>query len=213
MRSCVCLSESERVIGGRKPRVESGYFSLEKPKPEQHQQEQLASSSSSSSRLRYSTSEPVLFPSLSSHTSPDTHTTHSDFTDTPAVSPSVDAPHTHTSATTHTVRSSSPRTSANMPTLPSPLSSSQSSLDSESSPERRSRVVNLGGEIVSEAGGINVRPGRGGRSYAALADVPRARRLSHREAFRSERKRQELRARTRSPGREEVERLFGHQRK
>ncbi|XP_060778752.1 trichohyalin isoform X3 [Neoarius graeffei] len=209
------VRESERVIGGRKPRVESGYFSLEKPKPEQHQQEQLASSSSSSSssRLRYSTSEPVLFPSPSSHTSPDTHTTHSDFTDTPAVSPSVDAPHTHTSATTHTVRSSSPRTSANMPTLPSPLSSSQSSLDSESSPERRSRVVNLGGEIVSEAGGINVRPGRGGRSYAALADVPRARRLSHREAFRSERKRQELRARTRSPGREEVERLFGHQRK
>ncbi|KAB5587278.1 hypothetical protein PHYPO_G00011340 [Pangasianodon hypophthalmus] len=142
------------AIGGRKPRVESGYFSLEKPKPEPHQQEQLSSSSStsSSSRLR-----------------------------------------------THT--------------LASPLSSSQSSLDSESSPERQSRVVRVGGATISEPGGISGRPGRGGRSYAALADVPRARRLSHREAFRSERKRQELRARTRSPGREEVERLFGHQRK
>ncbi|XP_053091725.1 trichohyalin isoform X6 [Pangasianodon hypophthalmus] len=48
------VRDSERVIGGRKPRVESGYFSLEKPKPEPHQQEQLSSSSStsSSSRLR-----------------------------------------------------------------------------------------------------------------------------------------------------------------
>lgn len=73
--------------------------------------------------------------------------------------------------------------------------------------------MSVGGATMSEAGGINVKPGRGGQSYVALADVPRARRLSHREAFRSERKRQELRARTRSPGREEVERLFGHQRK
>ncbi|MCJ8729074.1 hypothetical protein PDJAM_G00012200 [Pangasius djambal] len=212
------VRDSERVIGGRKPRVESGYFSLEKPKPEPHQQEQLSSSSStsSSSRLRYSTSEPALFPSPSSHdthTSPDTHTTHSDFTDTPTVSQSVDAPHTHSSPAAHTVRSPSPRTSANTHTLASPLSSSQSSLESESSPERRSRVVRVGGATVSEPGGIGGRPGRGGRSYVALADVPRARRLSHREAFRSERKRQELRARTRSPGREEVERLFGHQRK
>ncbi|KAI5106710.1 centrosome-associated protein CEP250 isoform X4 [Silurus meridionalis] len=48
------VRESERVIGGRKPRVESGYFSLEKPKPEQPLQEALSSlsSSSSSSRLR-----------------------------------------------------------------------------------------------------------------------------------------------------------------
>ncbi|MCI4374934.1 hypothetical protein PGIGA_G00012190, partial [Pangasianodon gigas] len=212
------VRDSERVIGGRKPRVESGYFSLEKPKPEPHQQEQLSSSSStsSSSRLRYSTSEPALFPSPSSHsthTSPDTHTTHSDFTDTPTVSQSVDAPHTHSSPATHTVRSPSPRTSGSTHTLASPLSSSQSSLDSESSPERRSCVVRVGGATISEPGGISGRPGRGGRSYVALADVPRARRLSHREAFRSERKRQELRARTRSPGREEVERLFGHQRK
>ncbi|KAM9488650.1 myosin phosphatase Rho-interacting protein isoform 3-T3 [Clarias gariepinus] len=204
------VRDSERVPGGRKPRVESGYFSLEKPKADQPQQEALSpsSSSSSSSRLRYSTSEPALFPS-DTHDSPDTHTTHSDFSDTPADSRSADAPRTHSALTTHTARSSSPHTR----TLASPLSSSQSSLDSESSPERRSRAGRVGGATTSEVGGIDARPRRGGRSYAALADVPRARRLSHREAFRSERKRQELRARTQSPGREEVERLFGHQRK
>uniref|UniRef100_A0A671RBA1 Centrosome-associated protein CEP250-like n=1 Tax=Sinocyclocheilus anshuiensis TaxID=1608454 RepID=A0A671RBA1_9TELE len=81
-------------------------------------------------------------------------------------------------------RLSSPNSHANV--LPSSLSSSQSSLDSEQSPESR-----VG------------RAGRGGQGYAALADVPRARRLSHRDAYRSSQKRQELRARTRSPGREE----------
>lgn len=55
--------------------------------------------------------------------------------------------------------------------------------------------------------------GRSSQEYATLSDVPRARRLSYREAFRSEKKRQELRARTRSPGREEVARLFGHERR
>uniref|UniRef100_A0A671RB29 Centrosome-associated protein CEP250-like n=1 Tax=Sinocyclocheilus anshuiensis TaxID=1608454 RepID=A0A671RB29_9TELE len=90
-------------------------------------------------------------------------------------------------------RLSSPNSHANV--LPSSLSSSQSSLDSEQSPESR-----VG------------RAGRGGQGYAALADVPRARRLSHRDAYRSSQKRQELRARTRSPGREEVERLFGRER-
>lgn len=55
--------------------------------------------------------------------------------------------------------------------------------------------------------------GRSGSEYAALSDVPRARRLSYREAFRSEKKHQELRARTRSPGREEVARLFGQERR
>lgn len=55
--------------------------------------------------------------------------------------------------------------------------------------------------------------GRSGREYAALSDVPRARRLNYREAFRSEKKRQELRERTRSPGREEVARLFGEERR
>lgn len=82
----------------------------------------------------------------------------------------------------------------------STISSSQSSLDSEPSGtppswESRGRV------------------GRSGREYPALSDVPRARRLTYNEAFRSEKQRQELRARTRSPGREEVARLFGEERR
>uniref|UniRef100_A0A671WNX7 Myosin phosphatase Rho interacting protein n=1 Tax=Sparus aurata TaxID=8175 RepID=A0A671WNX7_SPAAU len=63
----------------------------------------------------------------------------------------------------------------------------------------------------SSLGALRGRVGRSGREYAMLSDVPRARRLSYREAFRSEKKRQELRARTRSPGREEVARLFGQE--
>uniref|UniRef100_A0A3Q0RG39 Myosin phosphatase Rho interacting protein n=1 Tax=Amphilophus citrinellus TaxID=61819 RepID=A0A3Q0RG39_AMPCI len=86
----------------------------------------------------------------------------------------------------------------------STISSSQSSLDSEPSGATSTWEGHSGG-----GGG---RVGRSGREYAALADVPRARRLSYREAFRSEKKRQELRARTRSPGREEVARLFGEER-
>uniref|UniRef100_A0A673BXY8 Myosin phosphatase Rho interacting protein n=1 Tax=Sphaeramia orbicularis TaxID=375764 RepID=A0A673BXY8_9TELE len=87
--------------------------------------------------------------------------------------------------------------------------SSQSSLDSEPSStaapswEGRSGGISCGGSRV----------GRSGREYAALSDVPRARRLTYREAFRSEKKRQDLRTRTRSPGREEVARLFGEERK
>uniref|UniRef100_A0A4W6G3U2 Myosin phosphatase Rho interacting protein n=1 Tax=Lates calcarifer TaxID=8187 RepID=A0A4W6G3U2_LATCA len=70
-----------------------------------------------------------------------------------------------------------------------------------------------GGGSANSVSGGGGRVGRSGREYAALSDVPRARRLSYREAFRSEKKRQELRARTRSPGREEVARLFGEERK
>ncbi|XP_037392860.1 plectin isoform X4 [Pygocentrus nattereri] len=208
-RSVSCLSQhsedSGSVIGGRKPRVESGYFSLEKAKPEEQQPQQLqeqqqppqhlplsSSSSSSSSRLRYSSSDSMLCssssPSLNTH-STNTHATH---TDAHTLSP-PDTRDTHS----RTLRSS--------------LSSSQSSLDSEPGVEGRGSVQ-VGGATTSTAGSM-ARMGRGGRSYAVLADVPRARRLSHREAFRTERKRQELRERTRSPGREEVERLFGHQRR
>ncbi|XP_031417112.1 protein outspread isoform X3 [Clupea harengus] len=159
-RSASCLSEDAASLGsgGRKVRVESGYFSLEKPKAEL-------------------SPEPATAPPLQSlpfssryHTSPDLHA---------ATSPTSPPP------------------------LPSPspfLSSSQSSLDSEPSWEEPS------------SGGSSSRAGRCGRNYVVLADVPRARRLNHREAFRSE-KRQELRTRTRSPGREEVARLFGNDRR
>ncbi|XP_056390926.1 TRIO and F-actin-binding protein-like [Hyla sarda] len=51
------------------------------------------------------------------------------------------------------------------------------------------------------------------REYAVLADVPRARRISHKEVFQVERKRLEQQTRARSPGREEVARLFGQQRR
>ncbi|XP_045442388.1 myosin phosphatase Rho-interacting protein isoform X5 [Pipistrellus kuhlii] len=51
------------------------------------------------------------------------------------------------------------------------------------------------------------------RQYAALADIPKAIRISHREAFQVERRRLERRTRARSPGREEVARLFGYERR
>ncbi|XP_073492415.1 myosin phosphatase Rho-interacting protein isoform X1 [Aquarana catesbeiana] len=51
------------------------------------------------------------------------------------------------------------------------------------------------------------------KEYALLADVPRARRISQRELFQVEKKRLEQRSRGRSPGREEVARLFGQQRR
>ncbi|XP_075141320.1 myosin phosphatase Rho-interacting protein isoform X9 [Leptodactylus fuscus] len=51
------------------------------------------------------------------------------------------------------------------------------------------------------------------REYVTLADVPRARRITHREVFQVERKRLEQKTRARSPGREEVARLFGQQRR
>ncbi|XP_042608210.1 myosin phosphatase Rho-interacting protein-like isoform X6 [Cyprinus carpio] len=161
--------DSGNASVGRKPRVESGYFSLEKSKPEedeerQHhrQQKQEPSPPTQQQHLLSSSSTTS---SSSSRSSPD--------------------------------RLSSPNSHANI--LPSSLSSSQSSLDSEQGPE-------------SCVGGASGRAGRGGQGYVALADVPRARRLSHRDAYRSSQKRQELRARTRSPGREEVERLFGRER-
>ncbi|GLD57474.1 myosin phosphatase Rho-interacting protein isoform X7, partial [Lates japonicus] len=97
----------------------------------------------------------------------------------------------------------------------STISSSQSSLDSDPSgttPTWEGCGGGGGGSANSVSGGGG-RVGRSGREYAALSDVPRARRLSYREAFRSEKKRQELRARTRSPGREEVARLFGEERR
>ncbi|KAM9336631.1 myosin phosphatase Rho-interacting protein [Symphorus nematophorus] len=183
---------------GRKVRVESGYFSLEKTKsldpslqsaqhsqPPQPPQHLPLSSSASSSSLgalspRYnSESDPQLSPFQPSQ----------DPLPSPGalVSPSY-----------------------------STISSSQSSLDSEPSSTTPTWEGHSGGggSTGSASGGVGgSRVGRSGREYAALSDVPRARRLTYREAFRSEKKRQELRARTRSPGREEVARLFGQERR
>ncbi|XP_028989971.1 golgin subfamily B member 1 isoform X3 [Betta splendens] len=179
------------VTIGRKVRVESGYFSLEKTKSEPspqsaHQSQPLQppqhlplSSSVSSSSLgapnsRYnSESEP--------QTSP--------------CQPSQDP-----------LRSPGALVSPSYSTI----SSSQSSLESEPSSTTPTWEGHSGSGGSISGGG---RVGRSGREYAALSDVPRARRLNYREAFRSEKKRQELRARTRSPGREEVARLFGEERR
>uniref|UniRef100_A0A8C7P2I2 PH domain-containing protein n=1 Tax=Oncorhynchus mykiss TaxID=8022 RepID=A0A8C7P2I2_ONCMY len=94
----------------------------------------------------------------------------------------------------------------------STVSSSQSSLDSEPSSNALS-WDSRGGAGGNVGGGGGGRVGRPGKDYVVLSNVPRARRLSHREAFRSDKKRVELRARTRSPGREEVARLFGLERR
>uniref|UniRef100_A0A674NBM5 Myosin phosphatase Rho interacting protein n=1 Tax=Takifugu rubripes TaxID=31033 RepID=A0A674NBM5_TAKRU len=187
---CVTYQDDgSTVFTGRKVRVESGYFSLEKTKsepcsqPAQHSQPPqhlpLCSSASSSTvgalSPRYtSESEPQLSPYQSSQDplpSPGT-----------LVSPSY-----------------------------STISSSQSSLDSE--PSGPSPSCEGGRESNGSTCGGENRVGRSGNEYAALSDVPRARRLSYREAFRPEKKHQELRARTRSPGREEVARLFGQERR
>uniref|UniRef100_A0A8C5GRW6 Myosin phosphatase Rho-interacting protein-like n=1 Tax=Gouania willdenowi TaxID=441366 RepID=A0A8C5GRW6_GOUWI len=156
------------VSTGRKVRVESGYFSLEKTKSEpsplsQHTHQHLPlSSSASSSSSSLGAPTPRYISESQTQTTP--HHPPQD----PLPSPG----------------------SLNSPSY-STISSTQSSLDSDPS-----------GAMV----------GRSGREYAALSDVPRARRLNYREAFRSDKKRQELRTRTRSPGREEVARLFGEER-
>ncbi|XP_043957544.1 plectin isoform X2 [Gambusia affinis] len=160
------------VSSGRKVRVESGYFSLEKTKSEPNPappQHLPLSSSASSSSLGASRYEP----------------------DLPAPQRSPDP---------------LPSPKALVSPSYSTISSSQSSLDSE--PSSRASPTWVGG-TARVAG----RAGRSGREYTALSDVPRARILSYKEAFRSEKRRQELRERTRSPGREEVVRLFGEERR
>ncbi|KAM3859551.1 LOW QUALITY PROTEIN: myosin phosphatase Rho-interacting protein [Diretmus argenteus] len=187
--SVTTQDDGNPMSSGRKVRVESGYFSLEKTKSEPSAQptqpcqppQHLPLSSSSSSSLgapnhRYnSESEP--------HTSP--------------YYPSPDP---------------LPSPGALLSPSYSTISSSQSSLDSEPSSSAPSWDGRSGGGSVVGGGG-GERVGRSGREYTVLSDVPRARRLSYREAFRSEKKRQELRVRTRSPGREEVARLFGEERR
>lgn len=190
--SITTQDDASTMSTGRKVRVESGYFSLEKtksepapqstqhPQPPQHLPLSSSASSSSLGALspRYSSeSEPQISPFQPSQ----------DPLPSPGalVSPSY-----------------------------STISSSQSSLDSDPSVTTPTWEGHSGGGgSTGSASGGGGRVGRSGREYAMLSDVPRARRLSYREAFRSEKKRQELRARTRSPGREEVARLFGQERR
>ncbi|XP_076008307.1 myosin phosphatase Rho-interacting protein isoform X2 [Genypterus blacodes] len=188
--------DGSTVSTGRKVRVESGYFSLEKNKSEPSTQ---------------SASQPSQLPQPPQHL-PLTPSTSSSSLGTPS--------HRYNSE-------SEPLNSPYHPSpdpLPSPgtlisptystISSSQSSLDSEPSSSAPAWEGRGGsGGSTGSVSGVGGRVGRSGREYAVLSDVPRARRLSYREAFRSDKKRQELRTRTRSPGREEVARLFGEERR
>uniref|UniRef100_A0AAY5L9J8 PH domain-containing protein n=1 Tax=Esox lucius TaxID=8010 RepID=A0AAY5L9J8_ESOLU len=169
--STIPCSHGGSMNGGRKVRVESGYFSLEKTKPQDPP------------------SQPPRPPQHLSLTS--------------STSLSV-LHHRYSPTDTHSDRQKSHYFPSSDP-LPSPgtlVSPSYSTLSS-------SQSGSVGGGFSGGGG----RMGRPARDYVELADVPRARRLCHREAFRSDKKRSELRARTRSPGREEVARLFGLERR
>ncbi|KAJ8793683.1 hypothetical protein J1605_003494 [Eschrichtius robustus] len=165
---------SDRADCGRKVRVESGYFSLEKTKQDVKAEEQLP---------------PPLSP------------------------PSPGTPPNRYSG-------SGPFSRELGRPLPPPgpqpsgrtvCSGSFSSLDTAHRPPAHVDSGSAGGRGAE-------RPGRASafkasRQYATLADVPKAIRISHREAFQVERRRLERRTRARSPGREEVARLFGNERR
>ncbi|XP_041818049.1 early endosome antigen 1 isoform X2 [Chelmon rostratus] len=193
--SNITQDDGGTMTTGRKVRVESGYFSLEKAKSEpspqsaQHSQPPQPPQHLSLSSSASSSSLGALSPRYNSESEPQ-------------ISP-YEPP-----------QDPLPSPGALVSPSYSTISSSQSSLDSEPSGTTPTWEGHSGGggSTGSFSGGGG-RVGRSGREYAALSDVPRARRLSYREAFRSEKKRQELRARTRSPGREEVARLFGLERR
>ncbi|XP_045149241.1 myosin phosphatase Rho-interacting protein [Echinops telfairi] len=137
---------SEQMDCGRKVRVESGYFSLEKTKQDLKAEEQQLP---------------------------------------PPISPP------------------SPSTPTN--------SISLNSLDTAGQPPAHLDCGGAGGREAERLG--HTIAFKASRQYAALADVPKAVRISHREAFQVERRRLERKTRARSPGREEVARLFGNERR
>ncbi|XP_063286748.1 myosin phosphatase Rho-interacting protein isoform X3 [Pelobates fuscus] len=142
------LVNGDRVDGGRKTRVESGYFSLEKTKDLKTEEQPLQtppSPSNPDAPSRYSGPNSLIV-------------------DQDPFSPPGNWQHQHTELEQNEGYSHSPLFVAN-------------------------------------------------RQYAILADVPRARRISHKDAFQVEKKRLEQKTRARSPGREEVARLFGQQRR
>ncbi|XP_040296788.1 myosin phosphatase Rho-interacting protein isoform X5 [Bufo bufo] len=141
------LVNGDRVDGGRKTRVESGYFSLEKTKDFKSEEQLLQSP-----------------PSPSTPDAPSRYSVHSAFNQeqgpfSPPGNGHCLSPEPHVNHGTPTAL----------------------------------HVAN--------------------REYVILADVPRARRISHREVFQVEKKRLEQKTRARSPGREEVARLFGLRRR
>ncbi|XP_045442387.1 myosin phosphatase Rho-interacting protein isoform X4 [Pipistrellus kuhlii] len=97
------------------------------------------------------------------------------------------------------------------PSPSTPNNSSLGSLDVASQPPAHVDSSSPGGRGAERLGCTFAF--KASRQYAALADIPKAIRISHREAFQVERRRLERRTRARSPGREEVARLFGYERR
>uniref|UniRef100_A0A2K5WIL3 Myosin phosphatase Rho-interacting protein n=1 Tax=Macaca fascicularis TaxID=9541 RepID=A0A2K5WIL3_MACFA len=166
---------SDRMDCGRKVRVESGYFSLEKTKQDLKAEEQqlpppLSPPSPSTPNHRYSCPE-----------SPSREL------GGPLPSPGPRLPHRMV------------------------CSISLGSLDVASQPPAYVDSGSTRGRGTERLGSTFAF--KASRQYATLADVPKAIRISHREAFQVERRRLERRTRARSPGREEVARLFGNERR
>ncbi|KAM9695659.1 myosin phosphatase Rho-interacting protein isoform 1-T1 [Trichechus inunguis] len=166
---------SEQMDCGRKVRVESGYFSLEKTKQDLKAEEQqlpppLSPPSPSTPSNRYS------YPKSSSQE-----------LGRPLPSPG-------------------PR-----PTCRMICSISLNSLDTASPPPAHLDSGSAGGRGAERLG--HAFAFKASRQYATLADIPKAIRISHREAFQVEKRRLERRTRAHSPGREEVARLFGNERR
>ncbi|XP_021103258.1 myosin phosphatase Rho-interacting protein isoform X3 [Heterocephalus glaber] len=166
---------SDRMDCGRKVRVESGYFSLEKTKQDLKAEEQQ-------------------LPPPHSPPSPSTPNNRYSYPKSPS------------QKFGHPLHSSGPRDPSRMV-----CSISLSSLEEASRPSAIVDSSSTGGRGTERLGSSFAF--KATRQYAALADVPKAIRISHREAFQVERRRLERRTRARSPGREEVARLFGNQRR
>ncbi|XP_050822499.1 myosin phosphatase Rho-interacting protein isoform X7 [Gopherus flavomarginatus] len=166
----------DRIDCGRKARVESGYFSLEKTKQDSKLEEQQ-------------------LPPPPSPPSPSTPNNRYSYPKSPSQEHSHPFPSPGTSSNSRMVSSFSLNSLDSKSTYPTCKDSS--CRDEGRGAERTDLSLSF----------------KASRQYATLADVPKAIRISNREAFQVERKRLEQRTRARSPGREEVARLFGNERR
>lgn len=165
----------DRMDCGRKVRVESGYFSLEKTKQDLKAEEQQ-------------------LPPPASPPSPSTPNNR------------YSGPGPPSQELGHPLPSPGPRPPSRMV-----CSSYLGSLDVASQPPTHMDSSSNGGREAERLG--RTFAFKASRQYATLADIPKAIRISHREAFQVEKRRLEHRTRARSPGREEVARLFGNERR
>ncbi|XP_033921487.1 myosin phosphatase Rho-interacting protein isoform X2 [Melopsittacus undulatus] len=166
----------DRIDCGRKTRVESGYFSLEKTKQDSKLEEQQ-------------------LPPPPSPPSPSTPNNRYSYPKSPSQEHAQPFPSPGTRAGDRMSHSFSLNSLDLKSTCPTHKDSG-------------SRDVGRGAEKSGRPLSF-----KASRQYTTLADVPKAIRISNREAFQVERKRLERRTRARSPGREEVARLFGNERR